>query len=143
MTLAWAGAYSFLKASPFDCQLDWRIRPGLGEDNCRPRDLHFPRSGCRFWAESAPPLRVLATLKAANQPSKRKAALLGVGLDAPDEHKRLTRGKNFLLVGGSQETHAQMQETAIKLNEKLDQRGKRLEDVSVRELRDIFHEIEK
>lgn len=82
-------------------------------------------------------------LKAANQPSKRKAALLGVGLDAPDEHKRLTRGKNFLLVGGSQETHAKMQETAIKLNEKLDQRGKRLEDVSVRELRDIFHEIEK
>ncbi|MGE0608545.1 MAG: hypothetical protein AB7O62_15725, partial [Pirellulales bacterium] len=60
-----------------------------------------------------------------------------------DEHKRLTRGKHFVQMGGSEETHAKMQETAIKMNEKLDQRGKRLEEVSVRELRDIFHEIER
>ena len=30
-----------------------------------------------------------------------------------------------------------MQETAVKINEHLDRRGKRLEDASVRELRDI------
>jgi hypothetical protein len=72
-----------------------------------------------------------------------KAGLLGVGLDNDDGHKRLTRGDNFVLVGGSRDTHAQMQETAIKVNEKLDKRGKRLEDVSVEELRDIFHEIQK
>jgi hypothetical protein len=30
-----------------------------------------------------------------------------------------------------------MQETAVKINEQLQQRGKRLEDVSIRELRDI------
>ena len=45
------------------------------------------------------------------------------------------------LYGGSQETHSQMQETAVKVNEKLDQRGKRLEDVTPAELRDIFHEV--
>jgi len=28
---------------------------------------------------------------------KKKAVLLGVGLDNKDEHKRLTRGDNFLL----------------------------------------------
>ncbi|MEN6498712.1 MAG: hypothetical protein ABFD16_30775 [Thermoguttaceae bacterium] len=34
-----------------------------------------------------------------------------------------------------------MQETAVKINEKLDQRGTRLEDVSASELRDICSEI--
>jgi hypothetical protein len=33
-----------------------------------------------------------------------------------------------------------MQETAIKVNEQLDKRSKRLEDVSLSELRDIFHD---
>jgi len=67
----------------------------------------------------------------------RSAALLGLGLDGDDGHTRITRGKNYLLAGGSQETHALMQETAVKVNEHLDKRGKRLEDVSLEELRDI------
>lgn len=70
------------------------------------------------------------------QPNK-KAALLGLAFDAEDGHKRLTRGKNFLLAGGSAETHGVMQETAIKVNEKLDARGKQLGEVSAEELRDI------
>ena len=69
------------------------------------------------------------------------AALLGVGLDCEDGHKRLTRGKNFVLCGGSEETHTKMQETAIKINEHLDRRGQRLEDVSVAQLREICQEI--
>ncbi len=74
-------------------------------------------------------------------PKQRKqAAILGLGLDNEDGHKRLTRGKNFVLYGGSEETHASMQETAVKVNEQLDRRGKRLEDVSPRELLDIFRE---
>ena len=71
------------------------------------------------------------------------AALLGVAFDAEDEQKRITRGKNFLLCGGSQETHAVMQETAVKMNEHLDRRGQRLEDVSIHQLRDIFSEIHR
>ena len=66
--------------------------------------------------------------------------MLGVGLDAEDGQKRITRGKNFLLAGGSEETHATMQETAVKVNEHLDREGKRLEDVSSEELGDIIHE---
>jgi hypothetical protein len=74
-----------------------------------------------------------------NQPKKAKqAAMLGLGLDNDDGHTRLTRGKNFVLYGGSQDTHTRMQETAIKVNEQLDNRGKRLEDCSVNELRDII-----
>lgn len=79
-------------------------------------------------------------MKASKKPRKQ-AAMLGLGLDGEDGHTRLTRGKNFVLYGGSQETHSQMQETAIKINEQLDRRGKQLEEVSPRELRDIYREV--
>ena len=65
---------------------------------------------------------------------------MGLGLDNQDGQTRLTRGENFVLFGGSQETHAVMQETAIKVNEQLARRGKRLEDVSPQELGDILGE---
>jgi len=67
--------------------------------------------------------------------------LLGLAFDNDDGHTRLTRGENFVLVGGSQETHSVMQETAVKVNEHLDRRGKRLEDASVNELRDILNDV--
>ena len=73
----------------------------------------------------------------------KKSTLLGVAFDAEDGHKRITRGDNFLLCGGSDETHGVMQETVIKVNEQLTDRGRRLEDVSARELRDIFREVWK
>lgn len=83
-------------------------------------------------------------MKASNSNRKKpQAGLLGLGLDADDGQKRITRGPNFLLAGGSQETHGKMQETAIKINEHLDRRGKQLTEVSVNELRDIVADIEK
>lgn len=72
--------------------------------------------------------------------SDKKAMLVGLGLDGSDGHTRLTRGKNFRLVGGSQETHEQMQEQCIKFNEKLDARGKSLESLERQELRDLAAE---
>lgn len=67
--------------------------------------------------------------------------MLGLGLDGDDGVRRITRGKNFVLAGGSAETHSTMQETVIKVNEQLDRRGKRLEDVSPGELRDIVADV--
>jgi hypothetical protein len=81
-------------------------------------------------------------MRAANRKQK-KAAILGLAFDANDGHSRLTRGENFLLCGGSSETHAVMQETAVKVNEHLDRRGRRLEDVSLGELRDIFEDVRR
>ncbi len=69
-----------------------------------------------------------------------RAVMLGVGLDS-DGHKRLTTGPNFALVGGSQETHEQMTEKAIKINEKLKARGKQLETVTREEFDDIAQEV--
>lgn len=79
-------------------------------------------------------------MKASHSPRK-SAALLGVAFDNDDGHTRLTRGDNFVLVGGSHKTHSVMQETAVKINEHLDRRGKRLEDASVSELREICREV--
>ena len=81
----------------------------------------------------------------ANPPAKQpgrppKAIMVGIGLDS-DGHKRLTTGKNFALIGGSQETHEAMTEKAVKLNEKLAQRGKELHEVSRQEFDDIAHEV--
>jgi hypothetical protein len=72
-----------------------------------------------------------------------KAALLGLAFDAKDGHKRITKGDNYLLCGGSDETHAVMQETAVKINEQLTERGKRLEEISLGELRDICRDVWK
>jgi hypothetical protein len=80
-------------------------------------------------------------MRAAKQAKAESAVLLGLAFDAKDGHKRLSRGKNFLLFGGCEETHAVMQETAIKINEHLDHHGKRLEDASIRELRDICDQV--
>ena len=71
---------------------------------------------------------------------RRKARLLGVGLDHSDDEVRVTRGKNFHLVGGSHETHQSMQEKCIKFNEKLDDRGKELEDLERKEFLDLAAE---
>ena len=71
---------------------------------------------------------------------KKKAIILGVGLDS-DGHKRLTTGPNFALVGGSQETHEVMTEKVIKINEKLAAKGKHLDNVGRDEFDDIAHEV--
>ncbi len=67
---------------------------------------------------------------------KAKALMLGVGLDS-DGHKRVTTGPNFALVGGSKETHEEMTEKAVKINEKLKAKGKELHEVSHEEFDDI------
>lgn len=72
--------------------------------------------------------------------SKRKAVLVGVGLDA-DGHKRITTGPNFAMVGGSEGTHEGMVEKAIKINEHLKRRGKDLAEVSREEFDDIAHSV--
>jgi len=69
------------------------------------------------------------------------AGLLGLAFDATDGHKRITRGKDFLLAGGSEQTHVLMRDTILRLNKRLVERGQRLADVSVEELRDLIDEV--
>ena len=74
---------------------------------------------------------------------RRVAGLLGLAFDASDGHKRITRGKNFLLAGGSEQTHSLMRETILKVNERLDERGQKLADVSVDELRELIDDVQE
>jgi hypothetical protein len=67
--------------------------------------------------------------------------VLGLGLDGDDGHLRLTRGENLLLLGGSENTHEQMQEKCLKLGEELERQGKTIRNASARELRDILHHL--
>jgi len=70
----------------------------------------------------------------------RSALMLGLGFDS-DGHKRMTTGPNFVLLGGTQETHEIMTEKAVRINEKLAAKGKKLEEVSGEEFDDIAHSV--
>lgn len=77
------------------------------------------------------------------KPTRKKrqpkvAGLIGLGLDNDDGHKRITSGEQFMLVGGSQQTHEVMTETVVKTFEELKRRDKRLETVDPRELAEIL-----
>jgi hypothetical protein len=76
----------------------------------------------------------------ARQKKREVLGFLGVGLDNQDGHQRLTRTENFLLVGGSAETHEQMQDVSVRFNESLKRRGKRLPETTVEEVVDLLHE---
>jgi hypothetical protein len=66
--------------------------------------------------------------------------ILGVGLDNTDGHKRVTKTEEMVLVGGSEETHERMQETAIKFSEELEKRGKTLPQTTAREAFELLRE---
>lgn len=71
-----------------------------------------------------------------------RAHLLGLGLDNTDGHVRVTQGPNFSVFSGSAETHERMQRNCIKLNEKLARKGKRLEDATREEVRDLLADLD-
>lgn len=59
--------------------------------------------------------------------------LLGMGFDGKDGHYRITQGDYFRLIGGSEETHSEMQEKTVRLIETLNKRGKTIITASDRE----------
>lgn len=70
----------------------------------------------------------------------QKTLVMGaIGIAGPtnDGHTRITRGKKFVVVGGTEEAHAKTRETAIKIDEKLRAKGY---EVSRSEFRDIVQE---
>jgi hypothetical protein len=70
-----------------------------------------------------------------------KRLLLGLGFDCEDGIWRITRGENFHLFGGSDETHEEMQEKAMKMNEELAKREKTLDTVSQAEFMEIADKL--
>ena len=79
-------------------------------------------------------------MASAKRPSNR---LLGLGLDAVDQHKRITRGEGFSLVGGSEETHERMTETVIKTSEDLNRKGQTIADARPEELAELLRKHDR
>jgi hypothetical protein len=75
-----------------------------------------------------------------DEKGRQVVGFLGVGLDNQDGHQRLTRTENFLLVGGSAETHERMQDTAVRFGEALQKRGKTLPETSPEEALDLLRD---
>lgn len=73
-------------------------------------------------------------------PHRRKAKLLGIGLDKDDDVVRVTRAEVFYLIGGSRDTHKSMQEKCIRFTQKLTERGKQLADLEQDEFLDLAAE---
>ena len=71
---------------------------------------------------------------------KKKSVMLGLGMDS-DGHKRITTGDNFVVAGGTEDTHEQMTEKVVKINEKLTERGKCLHPVDQTEFKDIAESV--
>jgi hypothetical protein len=71
------------------------------------------------------------------RPRRLRAALIGFGLDNGDDQQRLTRSDQTLILGGSAETHAELRETALKMEQELGRRGQLLGDLDPAELAEL------
>ena len=67
--------------------------------------------------------------------------LFGFGLDDPKGHKRITKGPDFRLYGGSKPTHEKMQELTLKARERLKQRGKIFATASPSEISETLDDV--
>lgn len=54
---------------------------------------------------------------------KREGHLFGVVRPSEDGHTRITEGEGYTVVGGSKESHEEMQEKTAKIREEIDKRG--------------------
>ena len=127
----------------------------MGEENPirQSRDEHG-RAACLIPATPldqamipAPPTRkvscaMILMQQSSPQPRRLRAALIGFGLDNGDDEQRLTRGDQTLIFGGSAETHAELQETALKMEQELNRRGQDLGDLDPIELAELATVIE-
>jgi hypothetical protein len=84
----------------------------------------------------------MPTQQAGNTPRRLRATIIGLGLDGEDSLQRLITGPEYLLVGGSAETHAAMVETMLRLESELERLGQRLGDLTPAELADIAWRID-
>lgn len=84
----------------------------------------------------------MTTQHADGHPRRLRATIIGLGLDGRDSLHRLITGEDYLLVGGSAETHAEMVETMLRLESELERLGQRLGDVTPTQLAEIAWRID-
>jgi hypothetical protein len=68
---------------------------------------------------------------------KKIIRLLGVGFDAEDGHVRITKGENYDVLMGSDESHEYIQQLIQKIEDELKARGVSLDDLTPEEFSEI------
>ncbi len=71
-----------------------------------------------------------------------RAKIIGVGLDGESGLHRVLKGKECLVFGGSEETHADLLETMLRLDLELERMGQDLGEVHPDELADLAWRID-
>src|SRR5262245_28393957 len=117
-----------------DKTIAWRA----GRSSRSPGDLRRPARQ----SNPAPPMRkalcaMTLTQQSSPRPRRLRAALIGLGLDNADDQNRVTRGDQSLIFGGSAETHAELWETALRMELELDRQGLQLGDLDPSQLAEL------
>jgi len=65
--------------------------------------------------------------------------LMGIGLDQ-DGHARVTKGEEYVLVGGSEDTHGKMQDGVERFRDTLERMGTNLQRATRDQMQEAAHE---
>jgi hypothetical protein len=71
----------------------------------------------------------------------RRSLLVGVRVDEGDGHTRVSRGDDFVALGGTREAHEHLRETVAGISDEVKRRGRDLAEVHREELRDILSRV--
>ncbi|MFQ5964395.1 MAG: hypothetical protein ACE5KZ_08940 [Candidatus Scalinduaceae bacterium] len=74
---------------------------------------------------------------------RENATIWGIASNNEDNHKRITKGENFYLYGGSEDNHNNMIESVLEFNALITKYGKRLEDITESEYFEIVSKIKR
>ena len=68
---------------------------------------------------------------------KRKGLLVGLRVEKADGHTRVSRGEDFVALGGSKEGHEHLRETVAEISDEVKRRGREMGEVRREELKEI------
>ena len=98
-----------------------------------------------FQLPGNPVRKALRDMTAQQQTGGRRqlrAAIIGLGFDGPQIPRRVSTGEHCLILGGSAETHADMLETVLRLDDELERLGRPLGELSPMELAELAWRID-
>ena len=69
---------------------------------------------------------------------RKRGLLVGVRLDKGDGHSRVSKGKDFVALGGTKEAHEHLRETVAEISDEVKRRGREMGEVRKEEFREIL-----
>ena len=70
--------------------------------------------------------------------ANKRGLLVGVRIDKGDGHRRVSRGDDFVAVGGTKEAHEHLRETVAEISDEVKRRKRSLVEVRREELKEII-----